>query len=399
MHASSALEHIANLDEHDLHEQFFVREVYLERGVIMSLRNDAGDAVSSLLKAVDVNTDEGDRITAAALAGLAFLTSRHPTTVEVPAHIRLAMAEEDTWMAPEHLADCAATFFAMQADDFLDDLDNKTTLARLLQTGTHPIHPRTASNIHSFSGVFNPANNNWIIVKPERLSDGRGVTVHRSQSAAFEDLKSRGIGHLAQVYVDPYLIQHRKFDFRLYMVLTTADWYIHPTGFVRFAPERHTWDSTAAAQHLTNTAVTKQLTSSEQISCADGSPMAAVWSIESALPHLNVDTFTFWSRVVSLVNELRNRTLSSTSLNEHVVTPQIVGLDLLVDATGKMLILEFNRRPYLSFACRMQRDLKATLLRDAIKLGRCAQYSTCSEDILKNWMAVPLLTAGGSCQS
>ena len=114
-----------------------------------------------------------------------------------------------------------------------------------------------------------PAASLWII-KPASSQCGAGIRIHRTAEAqAFLALSSASSATeraVASTYIHPpYLVAQRKFDLRLYVLVTrwaapgsplTA--YLHRSGIVRFATEPYTLDDLACQRaHLCNYAVNK----------------------------------------------------------------------------------------------------------------------------------------------
>ena len=75
------------------------------------------------------------------------------------------------------------------------------------------------------------------IIKPVAMSRGRGVRLSRDPLQLKSDAKA-----LVQEYVArPLLLQKRKFDVRLYVLLTSVDplrAYVFDQGLVRFAAKK-----------------------------------------------------------------------------------------------------------------------------------------------------------------
>jgi tubulin polyglutamylase TTLL6/13 len=76
-------------------------------------------------------------------------------------------------------------------------------------------------------------------VKPEALSQGKGIFLSRSLEEIVDSCKEEGC--VVQRYIHkPYLIDDLKFDLRIYVLLYGVNplrIYIHEMGLARFATE------------------------------------------------------------------------------------------------------------------------------------------------------------------
>lgn len=97
---------------------------------------------------------------------------------------------------------------------------------------------------------------NIMILKPQSSSRGRGVRVVDKNSAISVTRKS-----LLQQYIpNPLLVNGKKFDMRLYVLVSNAaplTVYIFPKGIVRFAVANYDAASKDPAKHITNYSITK----------------------------------------------------------------------------------------------------------------------------------------------
>lgn len=118
----------------------------------------------------------------------------------------------------------------------------------------------------------------WI-VKPSRGSCGRGIRVFKKGDEEVDSLVSQACAlapfspstarfplHVVQQYIRrPLLVNERKFDFRVYVCVTSYDplvAYIHHSGLVRFAAKKYDTtekDITDVYSHLTNYSVGRKL--------------------------------------------------------------------------------------------------------------------------------------------
>jgi len=101
------------------------------------------------------------------------------------------------------------------------------------------------------------------IVKPEALSQGKGIFLSRSLDEIMDSCKEEGC--VVQRYITkPYLIDDLKFDLRIYVLLYGVNplrIYFHEMGLARFATEEYQGPSNSNLDnlymHLTNYAINK----------------------------------------------------------------------------------------------------------------------------------------------
>ena len=88
---------------------------------------------------------------------------------------------------------------------------------------------------------LNPSNKKKItyIVKPDGLSQGKGIFLSRSLDHIFE--VTMKVGYIVQQYIDkPHLIDDLKYDLRIYVFLYGVNplrIYLHKMAFARFCTE------------------------------------------------------------------------------------------------------------------------------------------------------------------
>ena len=99
------------------------------------------------------------------------------------------------------------------------------------------------------------------ILKPDGGCQGRGIFLTKSWS----DIEHLNTTHVAQRYItNPLLIENKKFDLRLYVLVTSCDplrIYLYRDGLVRFCTENfikpNSKNLDSKCMHLTNYAINK----------------------------------------------------------------------------------------------------------------------------------------------
>jgi len=106
-------------------------------------------------------------------------------------------------------------------------------------------------------------NKQTFIVKPEGLSQGKGIFLTRRVEDIMASCDNEGC--VVQQYIDkPYLVDDLKFDLRIYVLLYGVNplrVYIHEQGIARFATEEYQAPKESNLDnlymHLTNYAINK----------------------------------------------------------------------------------------------------------------------------------------------
>lgn len=199
----------------------------------------------------------------------------------------------------------------------------------------------------------------WI-VKPPGRNNGSGIVVINHP----EQIPDHDEETLVMKYVkNPFLIDGRKFDLRVYVLVTSVDplrVYIYDDGLVRFATEPYTNDPdliTDARVHITNYDINK---GSDKFVYNDNpeEPIGDKWTLSGLWKYLsdhplpkNVSLFTMWSQIEDLVIKSILVGLSSIRQEFHQRVKssyncyKMFGYDILLDSGLKPHLMEVNSRP------------------------------------------------------
>ncbi len=279
-----------------------------------------------------------------------------------------------------------------------------------------PIHSR-----HRCTGTPHTLRTDWIwIVKPVGKAQGRGIflvdaasagklkaltrtrpgtpgsgtdsprvgggggsgTPYKSGSAAATF--SSGSSKLDSMYIvsryidNPLLIGRRKFDLRLYVLVTSwqpLQAYIHRSGFARFCavqytatPKSGSGKRSAAADldnlymHLTNVAIQKH---GEEYSATHGGK----WPLESLRAHLKCTVGeAATARAFADIRSLIHHSLLAVQPS-MVSAPgcfELYGYDVMLDADLAPWLIEVNASPSLSATTAHDKRRKTTLVADVL---------------------------------
>ncbi|KAJ8396213.1 hypothetical protein AAFF_G00020800 [Aldrovandia affinis] len=206
----------------------------------------------------------------------------------------------------------------------------------------------------------------WIC-KPVDLSRGRGIFI-------FEDIKDLTYDStvIVQRYIsDPLLISGYKFDLRVYVCVRSfhpLTIYIHQEGLVRFATEKYNLTSLGNLYaHLTNTSINKfgpfYTTDKERVG------QGCKWTMSKFrcfLHNQGIDELPLWQRINSIVTLTLLTIAPSIPCSPNCL--ELLGFDILIDASFKPWLLEVNYSPALSLDCPADVTVKKGLLNDLFDL-------------------------------
>lgn len=233
------------------------------------------------------------------------------------------------------------------------------------------------------------------IVKPSASSCGRGIQLYRGVPPMPRD----GREMVCQRYIgNPFLIYGRKFDLRLYCVITSFDplrIYLFDEGLVRFAAEKYQGpdkDLDNIQVHLTNYSVNKTAELSRDSHGKDydtDDPLDIKWCISDFRQYLaehhplgeaawdriqaecdDVVIKTFLSIESDVVSRIREQCRDRTGRNCF----ELFGLDLMADDKLKVRLIEVNIMPSLATGSSLDKAVKARMLAHLLTLVRAIPH-------------------------
>uniref|UniRef100_A0A915D8R1 Tubulin--tyrosine ligase-like protein 9 n=1 Tax=Ditylenchus dipsaci TaxID=166011 RepID=A0A915D8R1_9BILA len=214
-----------------------------------------------------------------------------------------------------------------------------------------------------------PPDTVWIM-KPVAGAQGKGIFLFRKLKDITEwkkkDKKSTDTEtqpYVVQSYIhNPYLIGGKKFDIRLYVLVTSfrpLNVWIHREGFARFSHSRYSLESVEDAYvHLTNVAIAK--------SASDYDPEIGLkWSLDKlkrytcAIHGLETVEKLLCSIGWIIIHSLRS-VQSLIIQDSHCF--ELYGYDVLLDDELKPWLLEVNASPSLTPSSQEDLELKCRVL-------------------------------------
>ncbi|XP_025114783.1 probable tubulin polyglutamylase TTLL9 isoform X2 [Pomacea canaliculata] len=237
------------------------------------------------------------------------------------------------------------------------------------------------SEYHIFVETYKKCNPGFWIMKPVAKSQGKGIflfkrlkdiTVWRkgTDSQRLSDqTKETPETYVVQRYIEnPYLIGGRKFDLRIYVLVTSyipLKAWLYRSGFARFSNTRFSMKSIHDSYvHLTNVAI--------QRTAPDYDPeKGCKWSLQQLRKYLTA------KHGIEAVEELFRQindifTYSLQSCQNIIIHDKrcfaLYGYDILIDANFKPWLIEINLSPSLKATNYADYKLKFGLLDDVLNI-------------------------------
>ncbi|XP_001354608.2 probable tubulin polyglutamylase TTLL1 isoform X2 [Drosophila pseudoobscura] len=215
----------------------------------------------------------------------------------------------------------------------------------------------------------NPAST-WI-VKPCSKSQGNGIFLINKlsklkkfayEARTFYPLLSRNTSVISKYIDNPLLIGGKKFDLRLFVLVTTFNplkAYLYNEGFCRFCTEKydHT-DINNVFMHLTNVSIQK--TNQEYNSIHGGKwPVQNLWLYLDSLRGGGVSQI-LWQRISETIRHSLDAVAPVMSNDRHCF--EVYGYDIIIDKNLKPWLIEINTSPSMHATTPNDRMLKSRLI-------------------------------------
>jgi len=217
----------------------------------------------------------------------------------------------------------------------------------------------------------------WIF-KPSASSRGRGISLCKSSEMCKCD---KGI---YQVYIHPpLLVKGRKFDIRLYALVTSVfpmKIYMHETGLARFCTHQYDINVMDDHSHLTNFSLNKDDASFKKCDDTVEDINNSKWSLAFFKQYIiscgiNYDKLMSDIEAVSIntiisgMNEIRK--YHSEHIKHRHTSYEMYGLDIMIDEGLRPHLIEINISPSMSGQdSLLDYDLKYPLMLDLLHMAR-----------------------------
>jgi tubulin monoglycylase TTLL3/8 len=267
-----------------------------------------------------------------------------------------------------HLANKKALYVNLRnyCEATAQPLFDKVPLTFHIQSGTSDpefLKFRNAYETFAQGGEDKASHNMWIVKPGENTNRGTGITVCNSVEQVRGELKStlcektgRPHTYIVQQYIaQPYLINKRKFDLRIYALVTSINGgmqgYYYSEGYLRTSSKEFSLNNLSRMIHLTNDAVQKKgedygrFEASNKLSYAEfqryldanyGTPVSF---LNDVLP-----------KIVGLMKDTLLATFSKLDPKPKVHSFEVYGYDFMLDVELKPWLIEVNTNACLELS-------------------------------------------------
>ncbi|XP_055077330.1 probable tubulin polyglutamylase TTLL9 [Periophthalmus magnuspinnatus] len=236
------------------------------------------------------------------------------------------------------------------------------------------------SEYHLFVEEFKRSPGSTWIMKPVAKSQGKGIFLFKKLKDIM-DWKKDGTrseeqkdaaqveSYVAQRYIEnPYLINGRKFDLRVYVLVTSyvpLKAWLYRDGFARFSNTRFSLSSIDDKyMHLTNVAVQK--------TAPDYDPeKGCKWQVQQLRRYLTAKHGR--EKIETLFKDIDNIFVRSLQSVQKVIINdkhcfELYGYDILLDENLKPWLIEVNASPSLTASSKEDYEMKCRLLEDTLNV-------------------------------
>ena len=230
-----------------------------------------------------------------------------------------------------------------------------------------PFYPETYHLPREFSDLSKAFSSSRLwISKPAAASRGIGIKVIDKMPPP------NGGNIVVQKYIDnPMLIHSLKFDLRFYVAVTSIDplmVFVYENGLVRLATkpyEESINDLSDQGAHLTNFSINKNLEGFVATNDLSKDGTGNKWSHRPFWPYLAEHGFNP-DEIKSRIDDAIAQTIiaavrSFRSQRNAEVSYELFGFDVMLDAEGKVYILEVNISPAMGTSSELDRVIKTPL--------------------------------------
>ncbi|KAG9335527.1 hypothetical protein JZ751_004554, partial [Albula glossodonta] len=266
---------------------------------------------------------------------------------------------------------------------FRKQLERDVSPAEAARCDFFPCTFELPSEYHLFVEEFKRSPGSTWIMKPAARSQGRGIFLFRRLKDIMDWRRDRGRAeegrepeaqvesYVVQRYIEnPYLISGRKFDLRVYVLVTSYQplkAWLYRDGFARFSGTRFSLSSIDDQYaHLTNVAVQRTAPDYDH-------ERGCKWQLLQLRRFLTARHGA--STVEALFAEMDNIFVRSLQSVQKVIINdkhcfELYGYDIILDQDLKPWLIEVNASPALTATCQQDYALKVGRLRGTMS-GVC----------------------------
>ncbi|CDW80207.1 tubulin-tyrosine ligase family protein [Stylonychia lemnae] len=216
-----------------------------------------------------------------------------------------------------------------------------------------------------------------MIVKPQNQCQGKGIFITRK----VDEIPKDKCQVVQQYQTNPYLINNKKFDLRIYVLVTqvepTLNCFIYGDGLARFATDEYNSapvNNSNLFMHLTNYAINKNSDKFAENEQDFKKRLVEIYDLFKEEGH-NIE------ELKSTIKDMIIKTLMSIqpqlAHNYKSCTPshaefrscfELLGFDILIDKKLKPWLLEVNHAPSFNDDTEVDKIVKTNLITDTFRL-------------------------------
>ena len=203
----------------------------------------------------------------------------------------------------------------------------------------------------------------WI-VKPQCQNQGRGIHMVRDVEALKQQVRESGKNDIiVQEYIHPpLLVEHRKFDFRMYMLIARCKplrAYLYEDYYARLSLNQYDVEDGNLLTHLTNASQQKKHPNYAALKETSIKAKNEVGLSEEQLRNVEDQVVT---ALTNLLQTCASRLVTKFGFFE------LFGVDVMLDAEMRVYILEVNANPALFVDTKAQADVIPPLIHESLEL-------------------------------
>lgn len=212
----------------------------------------------------------------------------------------------------------------------------------------------------------------WI-AKPDNRNRGRDISVHKSMDCALEHINTKGsMGStwVLQKYIErPLLVSGRKFDIRSFVLVTpNKQAWLHSESYIRTSGVEYTLENLDDRSiHLTNDAIQKNYEHYDSFEDHNKLNLEAF----QAILERQGETINVQNDLLPQMKDAAAHVFSATlpSLNSQCLSScfELFGLDFMVDAQGKVYLIEVNSCPALALQGKVLENLLPRVVEEVVQ--------------------------------
>jgi hypothetical protein len=226
--------------------------------------------------------------------------------------------------------------------------------------------------------------NLWLL-KPANLNQGKGIEIFSSLKNILKSIRKKPSGStwVLQKYIErPLLIQGRKFDVRVWVLMTCRrEVFFYNDGYIRTSSFEYNLDERLNFVHLTNHCL-QQL--NEKYGMFEDGNTLSFEELENFLNEKGIFDAHFLPRMKDLVIDCVLSSKKNILKEKNSGNFELLGFDFLIDEDFRVWLIEINTNPYLGTPNQFICELMPNMLDDLLVLTLDTMFETSYKSLREN---------------